>query len=84
MNMLIKELELDQIDFLKMDIEGAEYDLFRGALEWLNLVSAMKIEYHPPNDIALIEAALRGHGFECARDQHHWSALTARRHAVQR
>jgi len=79
MNTLIKDLGLDRIDFLKMDIEGAEFDLFRGATEWLKLVSAMKIEYHPPEDVVAIEKVLRDYGFACTPDRHHWSALTASR-----
>lgn len=37
---------LGDIDFLKCDIEGAEYDLFSGDLGWTRSISRMAIEYH--------------------------------------
>ena len=42
---LMAEYEVDQIDILKIDIEGAEFDLFKnGAIEWLPLVRSIVVE----------------------------------------
>ena len=35
-----------RIDLLKVDIEGAETELFKGSLDWLRLVHAIAIEFH--------------------------------------
>ena len=37
---------MHQVDFLKCDIEGAEYELFAGDLSWLSSVNRLAIEYH--------------------------------------
>lgn len=51
---LFDRYHLDKIDFLKMDIEGSEFDLFRSG-EWLQRVNAISMEVHPaygdPNSI---------------------------------
>lgn len=38
--------EYDQIDFLKMDIEGAEYDVLKDSLENLKKIKYLFVEYH--------------------------------------
>ena len=35
-----------RISILKVDIEGAEVELFQGDLEWLTHVGAIAIEFH--------------------------------------
>ena len=37
----------EQIDLLKMDIEGGEHDLLSSNLEWLQRVNAIIVEFHP-------------------------------------
>jgi len=44
---LMQRLGVDRIDLLKLDIEGAEHDLFQdGAQDWLTSVHAIAIETH--------------------------------------
>jgi hypothetical protein len=44
---LMHRLGVDRIDLLKLDIEGAEHDLFQdGAQDWLTSVHAIAIETH--------------------------------------
>lgn len=45
---IIKEYKLDIIDFLKIDIEGSEIELFKNSLDlsWLNKVKIIGIEIH--------------------------------------
>ena len=43
---LMKIYALDHIDFLKMDIEGAEFGIFRDSVGWLNGVDNLSMEVH--------------------------------------
>ena len=43
---LISNHNLQEIDFLKVDIEGAEAELFSEKTEWLNNVKVIAIELH--------------------------------------
>jgi SAM-dependent methyltransferase len=43
---LIKTYGLTHIDFLKMDIEGAEFDIFRDSAQWLDAVDNLAMEVH--------------------------------------
>lgn len=44
---LISKYSIEQIDLLKIDIEGAEYELFRyGAESWLPFVKMIMVEVH--------------------------------------
>jgi FkbM family methyltransferase len=77
---LMKSCGLSTIDFLKVDIEGAERDLFQGTLPWLQHVRSLAIEVH--DDEALIGqliSLLTARGFVAQRDTHHWSAVIAAR-----
>jgi FkbM family methyltransferase len=48
---------LHHIDFLKMDIEGAEFDIFRDSVHWLDAVDNLAMEVHNTvgNPEAIIE-----------------------------
>lgn len=43
---LLQEVGIDQVDILKVDIEGSEKELFGGRLDWINRVDAIIIETH--------------------------------------
>jgi len=43
---IIKESGFETVDVLKIDIEGAETELFRGQSDWLRSVRAIAIEFH--------------------------------------
>lgn len=52
------------IDLLKVDIEGAEAQLFSGDLSWLKRVRSIVIEIHPPGvDRTAIVQRVQQHGF---------------------
>jgi len=57
-----------RIDILKVDIEGAELDLFRDAESWLPAVGCVTIELHGDEAKSEIPAKLRAAGF--ALSQH--------------
>jgi hypothetical protein len=77
---LVARAGLTMIDFLKVDIEGGERELFGGELSWLAAVQAVAIEVHDDEPIILrLMALLTHHGFQAARDPRHWSAVIAAR-----
>ena len=43
---LMKTYGLQHVDFLKMDIEGAEFDIFRDSVRWLDGVDNLAMEVH--------------------------------------
>jgi FkbM family methyltransferase len=46
MSWLMRRYGLEDIDLLKIDIEGAETELFRGDISWLTRIGAIAIEFH--------------------------------------
>ena len=65
---LFAEYHVEHVDFLKMDIEGAEAAVFASNTEWLQKVRAILVEVHPPATPAMCGAALEREGF---RVSHH-------------
>lgn len=61
-----------QVDLLKIDIEGAEVQLFQGDFSWLNRVNAIAIEFHwnSRSDLRFDEI-MKG-----------WNVIEASRHTV--
>jgi FkbM family methyltransferase len=60
---LMQEFGLKHIDILKIDIEGAEREVFEAAQPWINQVGAMIVELHDrmkPGCSASFEAASKG------------------------
>lgn len=63
---LIDRLGVDRLDLLKMDVEGAEGEILRGASEWLPRVNVMIVELHDrfvPGCGEALVAALHGRRF---------------------
>ena len=46
MNSFIHDYWIDKIDILKIDIEGAEKDVFEAETSWLEIVALIAIEFH--------------------------------------
>lgn len=75
---IISRHALARVDFIKMDIEGAEVDVFSAAdLSWLEVVDKLHVELHDENVVATIAERLRIQGFNVERDKHHFRALIA-------
>ncbi|MBI3743806.1 MAG: FkbM family methyltransferase [Chloroflexi bacterium] len=66
MSQLMAQERLPRIDFLKVDIEGSEFDLFMGSdTAWLDTVRRIAIEVHPEyGDPVALRRALEQHGFK--------------------
>ena len=47
MEELLARHGVEQVDFLKIDIEGSEFDLFRSETSWLRRVRRIAMEVHP-------------------------------------
>lgn len=63
---LMAEAGIDQVDLLKLDVEGSEFPLLEdpAAEEWLARVKAVIAEVHPQfGDVARLEGVLRRAGF---------------------
>jgi FkbM family methyltransferase len=67
---LLLDAGMRQVDMLKIDCEGMEYDLFKSMEERaLRSVRAVACEYHdePGHDVRELEAALSSSGFAISR-----------------
>lgn len=77
---LIQENGIQRIDFLKMDIEGVEVDIFNDSnLEWLKSVYSLNIEFHNVSNQELnyYVELLNNNGFKAWLSLNHWSAIEA-------
>ncbi len=69
METLMKDFDIDHIDYLKMDIEGGEAELILKAdPAWLARVNAMKIELHHL-EYDDFDRTLTSRGFRCYPDE---------------
>jgi FkbM family methyltransferase len=77
---IISEFNIKKIDFLKMDIEGAERELLVDKdLSWLEIVDSLNIEFHLKDDETInpyIEI-LNSNGFIAWKDNKHWCSIMA-------
>lgn len=46
MTSILESSGFETVDLLKVDVEGAEVELFRGCLDWLPRVRALAVEFH--------------------------------------
>jgi len=62
---LVKQFALPRVDFVKMDIEGAEFDVILGATEFLDRYRARwVIEIHDRHRLGQLTAAFQAKGYE--------------------
>ena len=67
------------VDYLKVDIEGAEHEIFSHNTEWASKIRCMSVEIHPPHTVASITADLEALGFTVERNTKHWASVIGRR-----
>ncbi|HEY1273300.1 MAG TPA: FkbM family methyltransferase [Thermoleophilaceae bacterium] len=63
------------VDYLKMDVEGAERELLQDGTGWASRVKAIKVELHEPYTTEDCEADLRRLGFDTRVDTRHWACV---------
>jgi len=76
---IINDNKLTSIDFLKMDIEGAEIEIFKADISWLQKVLSLNIEFHNVSDVGLKRYVnlLQDNGFNAWKSKQHWCAIEA-------
>jgi FkbM family methyltransferase len=84
MDELMARMGGGQVDFVKMDIEGAEREVFKNAGRWPQRVRCLKVEVHPEKASRLYPigeclADLERLGFSCTLDRAHHASIIARR-----
>jgi FkbM family methyltransferase len=67
------------VDYVKVDVEGAERELLRDGTGWADAVRCLKIELHGDYSVPEGEADLRRLGFEAWRDPDHWACVVGLR-----
>lgn len=67
----------DLIDFVKMDIEGAEALVLTRNTEWSTKVACLKVECHSPYTVAQAVADLEPLGYEVEQESRHWASVFA-------
>lgn len=65
---IIDEYGIQKIDYLKMDIEGAEKFVLQNLKKWIGCVKSMKVEIHPQADFEECKKILQDEGFDCRKD----------------
>lgn len=73
---LFEEREVEHVDYLKVDIEGAEEFLLGGDVSWSSQVTCINVEVHPPYDIDRCVDDLSALGFTVKRNWKHRASLT--------
>ena len=79
---LIDELDVPVVDFMKVDIEGAEKEVLRNAEAWIHRVRCLKVEVHPRKASTLYTLGmciedLEKLGLRCCVDPRHHACVIA-------
>jgi FkbM family methyltransferase len=59
--------DIPRVDFMKIDIEGAECPVLTRNTEWAHKVASLKVEVHPPYSLAQCRRDLLALGFSAKR-----------------
>jgi len=77
MTQLLDMFPTERVDFVKMDVEGAEGALLENAQEWIGRIRCLKVELHSPWTREWCVDRLREYGMECASDDRHRACVIA-------
>ena len=76
---IMEDFGIDWVDFVKMDIEGAEDKVIHQGAAWLKKIGSLNMEIHAPAHYEQFEAILSAEGFSCQKSVLHPNALIATR-----
>jgi FkbM family methyltransferase len=79
LNTLLAGAPSGSVDYVKMDIEGAERQVLRENTEWAATVKAITVEIHEPYSIPECIADLRALGFKTSIDSRHRACVIGAR-----
>jgi FkbM family methyltransferase len=74
---ITKQFQVKRIDYLKMDIEGAERVLMETADQWAEIVDTLNVETHASDIMAEVTHKLTSLGFSCKPSELHWASVLA-------
>lgn len=74
---LLSQHHINSVDYLKMDIEGAELQAFLSDPVWLNKVLSLKVELHRLEYFDVIWDILVKYGFKCSKEHRHYCCIEA-------
>lgn len=82
---LFRNFNVGEVDYLKMDIEGAEYEVLHpdADLGWLPQVKLLNVEYHErkglssQNQFEQLKRVLDNRGFQVFKSSTHWASFFA-------
>jgi len=75
---IINKFKLECIEYVKMDIEGEEINIFDNDLSWLNIVKMMNIEVHgSQSDLNKIMIKIKKHNFQVWKGTKHLLSIMA-------
>ncbi|MCA9733127.1 MAG: FkbM family methyltransferase [Deferribacteres bacterium] len=72
---VIEQYGWNKVDYVKMDIEGAEMVIFENDLSWLNKVKQINLEIHDFGKIEFFINKLQSSGFKVRHHKTHWSGI---------
>jgi FkbM family methyltransferase len=75
---LMQRFGLTDVDYVKMDIEGAESEVLRVGGGWSERVRSLKVEIHRPATVEKATVDLLRLGFRCQPDDRHPNCVVAR------
>lgn len=76
---ILDDSDIHNVDYLKMDIEGAEAEVLRNVDQWGPRVESMSIEVHSPVSVEGCLDLLQATGFNCEKRWRHPGAIYAAR-----
>lgn len=79
---ILRECNVDHVDFAKIDIEGAEANIIRADASWLKKTHTIMLEYHEPATHEGMADALRASGFAVRDDAKHPRCIVGMRSAA--
>ena len=74
---LLDHMQWSTVDFMKVDIEGAEKEIFKDGSSWARRVRCLKVEVHSPYSLSDCVLDLERAGFRTRIDPYHPQCVVA-------